>query len=229
MDTEGRKFSWTRLRDEEVMMLYPRVTKTGKLVTEEQMVGVREHLWQRCRVVFLSGALTGETETHNTLLALDSLEYAPIKMIITSPGGDLDSTFLLYDTMKLIKSPVWTFGRYCASAACLLLAAGERRYLSPHAKTMLHLPKTFLGNVGYEERDLEIYHREAKKYKNKMVEILRECGVTKEPEEILRDIDRDFWLEPREAIEYGLADAVMEADILNKWLSPTKGSKGDGR
>ena len=149
------------------------------------------------------------------LLAQDSMGQEPVKIVITSPGGDLDSAFLLYDTIRLMKSPVWTFGRYCASAAVLILAAGKRRLLSKHCKVMLHLPS---GQATGDARDWEIQHAEMKKYKNKMVDILIECGVNKSQGDILKAIDRDFWLEPEEAIEYGLADAVMTKEEMEEWL-----------
>lgn len=56
------------------------------------------------------------------------------------------------------------------------------------------------------------------KYKNKMVSILLECGARRSHEEILADIDRDLWLEPEEAIDYGLADEVMTPKIMARWL-----------
>jgi len=195
-------------------MLYPRVTEKGKLVADDQVVGVREHLSRRNRIIFLSGQI-GEAEVLNGFLALDSLSNEPIKLVITSGGGDLDIAFLLYDTINLIRSPVWTFGRYCASAACLLLAVGQKRYLSPHAKVMLHLPS---GQAMGDARDWEIQHAEMQKYKNKMVDVLIECGVQKERESILKDIDRDKWFEPEEAIAYGLADKVMNKETMGEWL-----------
>lgn len=196
-------------------MLYPRQAEDGKLVTEEQMVGYREHLTNEHRILFLTGLISGETESHNLLMALDSLSYDPIRLVITSPGGDLDAALLFYDTMRLLKSPIETLGRYCASAAAMLLATGGKRYLLPHAKVMLHLPA---GQMGGDARDWEIQHKQMIKYKNKMVDILIKCGVKKSHEEILADMDRDFWLEPDEAIAYGLADKIMTPEVMEEWL-----------
>ena len=201
-------------------MLYPRITKVnGKdtLVGENQMTAYKEHLTTHYRILFLSGILTGETESHNLLMAMDTLSHDPIRVVITSGGGDLDSTFLFYDTMKMLRSPVETCGRYCASAAAMLLAAGSKRYLFPHAKVMLHLPA---GQMGGDARDWDIQIKEMRKYKEKIIDILCDCGVKKTREEILADMDRDFWLEPKEAVEYGLADEIMTPDIWQKW---TKG------
>ena len=203
-------------------MLYPRTVKLNNkevLVNEAQCVGYKEHMADRHRILFLSGIIAGDMENHNLFLTLDSLSHDPIKLIITSPGGDLDSTFLFYDTMRLIKSPIVTVGRYCASGAALLLAAGTKRYLFPHAKVMLHLPA---GHMGGDARDWEIQHREMQKYKHRMVDILCDCGVKKSREEILIDIDRDYWLEPKEAIAYGLVDGIMTPEIWQSWLKEGK-------
>ncbi len=199
-------------------MLYPRITKlNGKevLVSDIEMCGYKEHMTQNRRILFFSGVITGEMDAHNLLMALDSLSHDPIRIVITSPGGDLDSTFLFYDTMKMIKSPVETIGRYCASAAALLLAAGSKRYLFPHAKVMLHRP---WGRQEGDARDLEIQGQEMKKYQSKFVEALIESGVKKTYEEILNDIDRNLWLEPQEAIAYGLADEIMSPEIWQEMI-----------
>ncbi len=207
-------------------MLYPRIaTLNGieSLVEDSQCVAYKEHMNLKHRILYFNGYIglrcatcgAGETEAINLLGALDSLSHDPIKLIITSPGGDLDATFLFYDTMKMIKSPIETLGRYCASGAAIVLAAGKKRYLQPHAKIMLHLPS---GQMGGDAKDWDIQHRQMEQYRIKTVNILRECGVKKSSEEILADIDRDYWLEPKEAIDYGLADAIMTPEIWQKWI-----------
>jgi ATP-dependent Clp protease protease subunit len=198
-------------------MLYPRTTrllKKNTLVPDNAMVSYKEHMTTHHRIMFLTGTMTGETESHNLLMAMDTLSHDPIKLVITSGGGELDSTFLFYDTMKMIKSPVDVVGRYCASAAVLLLAAGRKRYLFPHAKVMLHLPT---GMMGGDPKDWDIQRAEMEKYQNYILQILWDCGVKKSREEILADIDRDFWLEPDQAIAYGLCDAVMTPEIWQEW------------
>ncbi len=199
-------------------MLYPRtVNLQGKdvLVADNEMVSYKEHMTQEYRILFLSGIITGEMDSQNLLLTLDSLSHDPIKIVITSPGGDLDTTFLFIDTMMLIQSPIITIGRYCASAASLILASGRERYLYPHAKTMLHLAT---GQMGGDYKDFAIQHKLMVSYQNKIVEILTEAGVKKNRDEILMDIDRDFWLDPQEAIDYGLADKIRKPEIWQEWL-----------
>lgn len=206
-------------------MLYPRKTVLGEseaLVTDEQVVGWDEHMLKH-RMIFVEGAIGRgagrEMGLPNCLLALDDISHDPIKLVITSYGGDLNVVFLLYDAMKMIQSPIETFGRICCSGAAILLAAGKKRYLSPHAKVMLHLPS---GTIGGDARDWDIQHKEMQKYKDKMVDILFECGVTKNREEVIADVDRDFWLEPEEAIAYGLADAMMTPEQWKDWIKEDK-------
>ena len=211
-------------------MLYPRtINLNGKdvLVEDAQMRGYKEHMTQKHRILFLSGVMgarcpqcgQGETDSQNLLLALDSLSHDPIKLVITSLGGDLDSTFLFVDTMNMIQSPIITIGRYCASAACLILASGNERYLFPHAKTMLHLAT---GQMGGDYKDFAIQHKQMVSYQDKIVDILMEAGVKKNRQQILDDIDRDFWLEPQGAIEYGLADKIMSKEIWRSWIMEVK-------
>jgi ATP-dependent Clp protease protease subunit len=163
--------------------------------------------------------ITGEYAFHDFLLAMDSPgvnpNHDPIKMIITSPGGDLDSAFLLIDTMKHLLSPVITIGRYCASAACLILASGKERYLYPHAKTMLHLAT---GQMGGDAKDWEIQHKQMMIYKNKIIDILTDSGVKRKRDDILRDIDRDFWMDSEETINYGLADEIMTSEKWSEFI-----------
>jgi len=198
-------------------MLYPRTVKLDNrdiLVSDIQMVSYGEHLAREHRILRLNGVITGEFAFHDFLIGMDSPivnpNHEPIKIIITSPGGDLDATFLLIDTINTIQSPVITIGRYCASAACLILASGTERYLYPHAKTMMHLAT---GQMGGDYKDFAIQHKLMMNYQDKVVDILIDGGVKKSREEILCDIDRDFWMEPQEAIDYGLADKILTPEL----------------
>ncbi len=199
-------------------MLYPRVTNLqGKdvLVYDTQMCGYKEHMTQKYRTLYFDGVISGDSSPRQLLGALDTLSHDSIKLFITSPGGDLDTTFLFYDVMKRITSPVITIGDYCASAAAIILAAGSKRYLSPHAKVMLHLPA---GQMGGDAKDWDIQHRQMEKYRNRVVDILIECGAKKSYDEILNDIDRDYWMESEEAINYGLADEIISPEVWRSWI-----------
>ncbi len=198
-------------------LLKPRLDSKGRLIGCDQMVPYAEYLNLEHRILFLTGVISGEVESHNLLLALDAISHDPIKLIIASPGGDLDLTLLFYDTIRSIKSPVITVGRFCASGAAIILAAGTTRYLYPHARTMIHLPS---GVMQGDAAAWEIQHAQMLRYKSAIVDVLKECGVKKSRGEILADMDRDFWLDSKEAISYGLADAIVTTKV---WQSLLKG------
>lgn len=198
--------------------MYPRLNTDGKLVAEDQMVGIVEHMNQKYRMAIFHGEIAWETKSCDVMLAMDSVSNDPIKIMLTSPGGAVDAAFLMYDTIKTLRSPVYVLGRYCASAAVVLLAAGQKgkRYLLPHSKVMMHL---ITGGAQGDLKQIETQSKQIKEYQQQMVEILRECGVKKKASEVMKDIDRDFWLNPQEAIEYGLADKIMDATTLREWLA----------
>lgn len=201
--------------------MYPRTTIKGELVSCDELVGVKEHLLGH-RVLFVQGVITGEAEFFAILLALDSISHDPIKMIIDSPGGNVDAAFEYHNIFNLIQSPVYTLGEICCSAAVILLASGEKgnRYLLPHSKVMMHLPSSqFRG----DSKDFLIAGAQMKLYQDTLFEIFKSCGVKKTTEQILADLDREFWLEPQEAIDYGLADKIIDKETLASWLEKKEG------
>ena len=134
-----------------------------------------------------------------------------IKFFINSPGGVVTSGFVIYDTMKLLKSPVSTICMgLAASMGSILLSGGTkgRRFVYPLSEIMIHQPS--LG--GYMQGvsiDLEITAKQTRRVKDISARILAEnCG--KKPEQIMKDFDRDYWMDAKEAVEYGIVDAVFE-------------------
>ena len=134
-----------------------------------------------------------------------------IKFFINSPGGVVTSGFIIYDTMKMLKSPVSTICMgLAASMGSILLSGGVkgRRFVYPLSEIMIHQPS--LG--GYMQGvsiDLEITAKQTRRVKDISARILAEnCG--KKYEQVMKDFDRDYWLDAKEAIEYGIVDAVYE-------------------
>lgn len=197
-------------------MLKPRLTPKGQPINRDCMVNENEYLLGK-RMVFLDGEMTGSTQGQNLLLAMSSMSQEPIKLTISSPGGSLDSAFMLYDVMRLSPAPIWTLGRWVCSAAVIPLAAGVKghRYLLPHSKVMLHLPSTEMSG---DSKEIAIRQIELEKYKQTMLDILIECGAKKKREDILIDIDREMWMTSEETIKYGLADSIVSKKELNSWL-----------
>ena len=134
-----------------------------------------------------------------------------IKFFINSPGGVVTSGMVIYDTMKMLKSPVSTLCMgLAASMGSILLSGGVkgRRFIYPHSEVMIHQPS--LG--GYMQGvsiDLEIQAKQTKRVKEVSARILAEnCG--KKIEQILKDFDRDYWMDAKEAIEYGIVDHLID-------------------
>ena len=165
------------------------------------------------RIVFLQGEIyTGNAnEIVMKLLYLQSENRRKdIHLYLNSPGGSVTATLAIYDTMQMLSCPVAT---YCvgeaASGAAVLLAGGTKgkRYALANSRVMVHQP---LGGVGGQVSDIEIQAAEILRYRDVLNEILSK-HTGQEVAKIAKDTDRDFFLSPTEAVEYGLVD-----DILSK-------------
>jgi ATP-dependent Clp protease protease subunit len=136
-------------------------------------------------------------------------EKAPVTVYINSPGGSADSGFAIYDALRFFKPPVRTIVTgLCASAAIMIYLAPpkERRYSLPNARFLLHQPSTYVQGSA---SDIEISAQEILKLRERYNQIVgAECNKT--PEQVTRDADRDFWLSPQEAKEYGLVGKIIK-------------------
>lgn len=198
--------------------MIPRQDAKGRYIKEDELMGQREVFSKNYRMLFFSGVMSMETESCNTLMMLDTISDKPIKIVIASPGGVLDAAVMLYDTIKLTNAPVYTLCRYAASAAVIPLAAGSKRYVLPHATTILHLPS---GGVMGDVEDIAVQAKQMEKAYTNMVDILIECGAKKTRKEIMADIKRkrEVWMDAQETIDYGIADEVMTPVIMREWLT----------
>lgn len=131
-----------------------------------------------------------------------------INLYINSPGGSVTAGLAIYDTMQYVKPPVSTICMgQAASMGALLLAAGApgKRYALPHARIMIHQP---MGGFSGQATDIDIQAREILRLKQKLNEIL--VHHTGQPiERIEKDTDRDYFMGPAEAKEYGIIDQVF--------------------
>lgn len=171
------------------------------------------------RIVFLIGEISyaRAAEVIMKLLYLDNLKRATeISLYINSPGGSVDDTMAIYDTMCFVSSPVATYciGR-AQSGAAVILAAGSKgkRHALPHAKVMLHQP---WGGVSGQAADIKIQAEEILKAKKLIIELLSKH--TGQPgEKITAETERDRYMTADEAKEYGLIDEVLhEAEQKDK-------------
>ena len=151
-----------------------------------------------------------------SMLYLQSIKRdQDIHLYINCPGGDVDDTLAIYDTMRFLNCEIAT---YCvggaASGAALILAAGTKgkRYALPHAKIMIHQP---WGYIGGQATDMRIQAEEILRVKNTMTAILaKHTGKT--TEQIARDTERDRYMSSQEAMEYGLIDEILEENKIEK-------------
>jgi len=145
-----------------------------------------------------------------------------INIYINSPGGDITALFAIYDTMQFIKNDIATIclGQ-AASAAAVLLAAGTKgkRLALPHARVLLHQP---YGQMDYAQvTDLEIAAREILRMRELMEQILSKH--TGQPTERIHiDTDRDFVLEAKDALDYGVIDEIITSRTLSDKTGPIR-------
>ncbi len=166
------------------------------------------------RAVYLWGVVDDKSarEVTTKLLLLEADKPGePINFYINSPGGVVTSGMVIYDTMKMISSPVHTICMgLAASMGSILLSGGEKgnRYIYPHGEVMIHQP-SLGGYIRGVSSDLEIQAKQTQRVKHIGAKILAEnCGKT--IDEIMRDFDRDYWMDAEEAIKYGIADKIVE-------------------
>ena len=164
------------------------------------------------RKIFLWGVVDDKSCKDLTarLLYLDAIDPGKeITFYISSPGGMVTSGMVVYDTMQMISSPVSTVCMgMAASMGSILLSGGTkgRRFIFPHGEVMIHQPS---GGGRGTSADLEIMAEQIRKTKLLGAEILaKNCGQT--VEKVLRDFDRDYWMDANESIAYGIVDGVLE-------------------
>lgn len=173
------------------------------------------------RIVFLIGEINyaRAAEVIMKMLYLDNLKRGrEISLYINSPGGSVDDTMAIYDTMRFVGSPVATYciGR-AQSGAALILAAGTQgnRFALPHAKIMLHQP---WGGVTGQAADIKIQAEEILKAKKMLSEVF--AKHTGQPvEKILEETERDHYMSAAEAKAYGLLDDVLQEQDAEKKLA----------
>jgi len=170
------------------------------------------------RIVFMIGEISYQraAEVIMKLLYLDNLKRGhEISLYINSPGGSVDDTMAIYDTICFVGSPVATYciGR-AQSGAAIILAAGTKgkRHALPHAKVMLHQP---WGGVSGQAADIKIQAEEILKAKIMINEILAK-HTGQSIEKIAAETERDRYMTAEEAQQYGLIDEVLHGEEQKK-------------
>lgn len=174
----------------------------------------QEELFLEKRTVYLWGMVDDKSarEIVNKLLILDADKPGEeIKFYINSPGGVVTSGMVIYDTIEMISSPVSTICMgLAASMGSILLSVGAkgRRFVYPHGEIMIHQP-SIGGYFQATSADIEIQAEQIEKTKLMGAQLLaKNCGKT--VEQVLKDFDRDFYMDADQAVTYGIVDAVLE-------------------
>ncbi|MCF4097610.1 ATP-dependent Clp protease proteolytic subunit [Maritalea mediterranea] len=162
------------------------------------------------RTVLITGEINDKLarEASGRLLALADQSDDPINVFISSPGGHVESGDMVHDIIKFIKPKVRTIGSgWVASAGALIFigAKRENRLCLPNTRFLLHQPS---GGVGGKVSDIQIQAEQIKQMRERF-DILFAEATGQTPEKIAEDTNRDFWLNTKEAIEYGLLGRVI--------------------
>lgn len=165
------------------------------------------------RKVFLWGPVHDDSaeKVVNRLLFLEATDPGKdIFFFINSPGGVVTSGMVIYDAMQMITSPVHTICiGLAASMGSILLSGGKKgkRLIWPSGRVMIHQPS--LGGMYGQATDIEITATEILKIKKLSAEILaKNCGKTYD--QVMKDFDRDHWMNAQEAMEYGIVDGIAD-------------------
>jgi ATP-dependent Clp protease protease subunit len=167
------------------------------------------------RIIFLTGEIDGDQSDLIVaeLLFLEAQDPSQdIYLYINSPGGEVTPGMAIYDTMQYIKAPVATIclGQ-AASLGAIILASGEpgKRFALPHSRILIHQP---WGGTQGQATDIEIQAREMLRIKRMINEILSK-HTHQTIEKVQKDTERDYYMSPEEAKEYGLIDNIVERSL----------------
>ncbi len=164
----------------------------------------------KARTVLLTGGIDFKQaqRVSERLLALSAESMDPILLVLSSPGGHVESGDMIHDIIKFVQAPVKILGTgWVASAGALIYSAAkkENRYALPNTRFLLHEPR---GGVGGQATDVEIQAREIIKMRQRLNQIFADA-TGKTLDQIKKDTDRDFWMSAEEAVEYGLVGKIV--------------------
>jgi len=177
----------------------------------ERTEAVVDRLAFKSRFVLVFGEINHQTAraTCTRLIALAEESDAPISMLISSPGGHVESGDAIHDVIRFVRSPVTTIGTgWVASAGTHIFIAApkERRVCLPNTRFMIHQPG---GGAGGPATDIAIQAKEIIKTRERIAKVIaRQTG--QDLQKVLSDMERDFWMSADEAIKYGLVSKIIE-------------------
>jgi len=164
----------------------------------------------KARTILLTGGIDDKQarRVSERLLALASDNHDPILLVLSSPGGHVESGDMIHDMIKFVPAPVKILGTgWVASAGALIYSAAkkENRFALPNTRFLLHEPR---GGVGGQASDVEIQAREIIKMRERLNKIFA-AATGQTLAKIKKDTDRDFWMPAEEAVKYGLVGKIV--------------------
>lgn len=164
----------------------------------------------KTRSIMLSGGIDKESaeKVIKQLLILDAEGETPIKIFINSPGGDVEAGLAIFDMVRFVTCEVIMIGMgLVASAAALILLAvdKDKRLGLPNSSYLIHQPMSKMEGVA---TDIEIYTKQLEKLRNRLNQIISE-QTGKPIEVVAKDTDRDYWLDAKDALSYGLINKIV--------------------
>lgn len=186
---------------------------TDKKVEKDSNQKIQESFLKE-RKIFLWGEVSDKSARDVTekLLYLETVDPGKeISFYINTPGGSITAGMAVYDTMKLISSPIKVIVTgMAASMGSILLCGADKgnRFLYPHSRVLIHQP-LISGQMVAVAVDIHIQAQEMERLRDELNAILASSSGQK-LEKIQQDTDRDFYMTAKEAIDYGLADAIVE-------------------
>jgi ATP-dependent Clp protease, protease subunit len=185
--------------------------KPAKAEKADRAGGPVEQLSFKSRFVLVFGEIDDKLarSTCERLIALAQESDAPITMLISSPGGHVESGDAIHDIIRFVRAPVTTVGTgWVASAGThiYLAAPKERRVCLPNTRFMIHQPA---GGAGGRASDIAIQAKEIIKTRERIAQVVaRQTG--NKLEKVLADMERDYWMSAEEAVAYGIVSRIVE-------------------
>jgi len=164
----------------------------------------------KSRTVLITGEINDRVARGATerLMAMAGESDDPITVVVSSPGGHVESGDMIHDMIRFIKPTVRTLGTgWVASAGALIFVAAEKehRFCLPNTRFLLHEPR---GGVGGSASEIDIQAREVLRMRERLNKIF--ADQTGQPlEKIIADTNRDFWMNAEEAVEYGVVSKII--------------------
>ncbi len=186
------------------------------------------------RIIFLGEPIVpivAKNVIQELLYLQSSKRDQEVSIYINSPGGYVDQTLAIYDTMQSMGSPISTYciGQAASGGAVLLMAGTKgRRFILPNAKVMMHQPS---GGVGGQAEDIRIQAEEILKDKKRLAGIIAH-HTGRDLEKVMADTERDRYLTAEEAVEYGIVDEVLKpqaAEESNGKSNDKSNGKSNGK